>query len=338
MRRVCFSAMITAVVAGPAVSSRAAAVEPQYTVRMATLAPGESHWGDFAQKVKDYIESRSRGRVKVIWYTSGVMGDEPETVRKIRSGEIDGGVLTINGLGAVQPALQVLMLPFLLRTYGEVDYVLDSMFPEFSRLVAEEGFVLIGFTEIGFGRLFSADPIRSVEDFARLQMWSWEGNELLGIFFQGLGVTRLVQLQLQETKAAMARGEADAFLNTCYVQPFLEWYRHTRYISNFRMGYSPGGVVIGKGFFSQLPSDLQYIVRQAFEFTMKPLRSIIRAEEKIACQGLLKRGITEYSTPPEVIGEFEQVMSTLYLKYADVYYPRGLIEEIISRLQRYRSR
>ena len=133
----------------------AEAAENKYTIKMATVAPEESYWGDFAQKLKFYIEGRSRGRVKVIWYFSGVMGDEPEVAEKVRAGKIAGAVFTVNGLGVIQPAMKVLMLPLLFRSYEEVDYILDSMFPRFRQLVEERGYMLLGFTELGFGRIFS---------------------------------------------------------------------------------------------------------------------------------------------------------------------------------------
>ena len=108
-----------------------------YVIKLANIAPEGSVWGDMAVKIKMYVESRSRGRLKLIWYMAGVIGeDEPEIHKRIESGELQGAILTIVGLGRIQPAVRVVFLPFLLQSYEEADYVLDSMMPDFKRLFA----------------------------------------------------------------------------------------------------------------------------------------------------------------------------------------------------------
>jgi TRAP-type C4-dicarboxylate transport system substrate-binding protein len=318
--------------------SPAQAGPSEFTVKFAAIAPEGSCWMDFANKIKGYVENRSRGRVKVIWYLAGVMGDEPEVVEKIQAGQLQGAVLTVTGLGKIHPAIRILSLPFFLQNYHEVDYILDSMFPEFKRLFDEKGFVLLGFTEVGFPHLFTcSEPVRTVQDLSRLKMWSWKGEDLIEAALKDLGFDNIRTTSLYETKGALEKGLVNAFYVPCYAGLGLQWYSHAKYISDFTLGYTSSAFVIDKKFFQGLPGDVQNIIQQASDFMMKPLRMIIREEEEKACQGMIRRGIKVSKPSPEFISELKKRSQEIYFKYADQKYPRDLLQKIIDQLEEYRS-
>ena len=319
-------------------AANALAADPEYIIRMATIAPDESYWGDFARKVKFYVENRTRGRVKMIWYTSGVMGDEPVIVEKIKSGDLQGAVLTITGFGNIQPALRALTLPMLFENFHEVDHIIDTMFPTFRNLMARKGFALLSLTEVGFGWIFTTRPITGPNDLAGMKMWTWEGMDLVEAYLRDMGFINLTPTPVPDCKCTLEKGITDAFFSTCYVQPFLEWYRHVNYISSFWVGYSPAAVVMDLKYFKNLPSDIRYPILQAFDMLSKPLREIIRKEEETARNGLLKRGIKEYPTPPKAVQQLKQRAYDTYFRYADKQYPHELIIEILTKLKDFRAR
>lgn len=317
---------------------RARAASPQYVIKMSVLAPEESSWSDMTRKIKQFVESRTRGRVKIIWYMSGVMGDEPEEIEKMKRGELHAAGFTIVGMGMILPEVRVLLLPFLTENYAEVDYIIDSMFPEFQRRFEEKGYVLMGFTEVGYPRLFTQEPIRSIDDLARVKIWTWAGEDLTEAIIRDLGFTRIFPLSLFKAKAALEQGTVDAYYSPCYAQVGLQWYHHAKYMSNFRIGYTPAALVMDKRFFDGLPADVRYILQQSINFLLKPFREIIRKEEESACRGLVKRGIVEYQTPPDVIDELRRRSREGYFKYADKKYPRDFLEEILGKLEVFRSK
>ena len=323
---------------GLLLSAAPADAAPQHVIRMSILSPAESSWGDVTLKIKQFVESRTRGRVKMIWYMSGVMGDEPEEIKKIQRGELQGAGFTIVGLGMIQPAIRVLLLPFLLRNYAEVDYIIDSMFPAFQRMFAEAGYVLLGFTEMGHPRLFTQKPIRTLEDLRNNKVWTWAGEDLTELIIRDLGIRQVVPLTLFQAKDALEKGIVNAYYSTCYPQIALQWYQHTKYMSDFKIGYSPAALVMDKRFYDRLPPDIQTIIQQAVDFLLKPFREIIRKEEEAGCEGLLKRGITKYQTPPGFLEELIQRSEEGYFRYADDKYPRDLLEEILKRLKVFRSK
>lgn len=322
-----------------AVPCRVAAADPEYTLRLAIIAMEESHWGDFVRKAKGYIETRTRGRVKMIWYMSDVMGDEPQLVKRMKRGDLQGAALSMVGLGTVQPAFRALVLPFLFKNYREVDYILDSLYPKFDRLVDEKGFVLMGFSEVGFAYYFTQQQIHSIQDIENLNTWIWDEGEVFAEdFMREIGFRNPVLTSLFDLKPALTEGRINAYYSPCYAQLPLQWYDHAQYKSEFAFFYTPGAFIIDKKYWQSLPPDLRNIIRQAMDFLLKPLREVIRKEEEQACRGLLKRGIQEWKYPKDVIDELERRSRQAYFKFADKKYPRDLIEEILQKLSEHRSR
>ena len=323
----------------PATFEKSEAASDAYTIRLGTIAPEETTWGDFAQKIKWYVVNRTRGRAKIIWYMSGVAGDETDMLDKMRHGELEGAAFTIVGLGAIEPSIRVLLMPFLLKTYEEVDFILDSMLPQFQKMFEEKGYILMGFTEVGFPHVFTQRPIRSIEDFSRFKMWSWEGEDLVQAVLGDLGFTKIFPSSLLDTRKNLEQGVVDAFYVPCYAQLGLQWYHHAKYMSDFTLGYIPAAFVMDKKYFQSLPPDIQYAIRQAFELILRPLRNVIREEEEKACQGLIRRGIMQkVQSPPELLKELERRSQQMHNKYAGKKYSREVIIDIQRKLQEFRSR
>ena len=190
---------------------------------------------------------------------------------------------TIN-TGRIQPATRVLILPFLLQTYEEVDYILDSMLPDFKRLFAEKGYELLEFSEIGFSRFYTQVPIKSMEDLSRLKMWTWEGEELADAILHDVGIENTIGTSLFAAKEALENGIVDAYFNTFYAQVVLQWYPYAKYMANFNFGYTPCAFLVKKDYYQSLPVELRYTLEQALGLIFRPLREIVRGDEEKAYQ------------------------------------------------------
>lgn len=317
---------------------RAEAIEPEYAIRIAMIAPAETHWGSIALKINQFVESRSRGRVKMKWYMSGVMGDEPEEIEKMKTGELEGAMLTIMGMGMINPAVRIVLSPFLLRSYEEVDYITEELYPDFQRLFEEKGFLLLGFTEVGFPRLFTKKRVNTYEDFTNLRLWTWQGEDLAEAILKDWGVKQLFPLSLPDLITALEEDMVDAYYSPCYAQVAMGWYREANYMVDILIGYTPAVFVMEKKYFSRLPADVRYLIQQAMDFTLKPLKQIIRAEEEKACRGIQSRGVEKQAPPQDLLIKLQKISQESYAKYADKVYPRQLLEKIQDKLKEFRSR
>ena len=76
-------------------------------------------------------------------------------VRKVRIGQLQAAGFTGVGLGEIAPELRILDGPWLFRNHAEVDHVYKAFEKEFNVAIEKSGYVLLGWTELGFVYLFS---------------------------------------------------------------------------------------------------------------------------------------------------------------------------------------
>ena len=105
--------------------------EEAITLRIASLAPAGSSWMKVLNAWKATLETETQGRLKLRFYPGGSQGDERDFVRKMRVGQLDGGVVTMSGMSLLVRPMVILVLPNFLDTYEELDRVRLMMSKEF---------------------------------------------------------------------------------------------------------------------------------------------------------------------------------------------------------------
>src|SRR5688572_15860789 len=92
-------------------------------LKIATLAPDGSAWMRELRIAAAEVKTGTAGRVEFKFYPGGVMGSEAVVLRKMRLGQLQGGVLTASELSLVYPDAPAYTLPFLFDDWADVDRV-----------------------------------------------------------------------------------------------------------------------------------------------------------------------------------------------------------------------
>ena len=85
LKKIVLTCFITSLFVIPTVQAK-----EQYTFKFATLVPANTAWMKEIERWADQIYKESDGRLKFKIYPGGVMGDEPDVLRKIRSHQLQG--------------------------------------------------------------------------------------------------------------------------------------------------------------------------------------------------------------------------------------------------------
>ena len=166
--------LLTAAIAATLVPARAEAL----TLRIATLAPRNSTWMKFFNRMGRDLKKQTGGKVKIKFYPDGSMGDEALVVEKMRLGQLHGAAITNVGLGKIQPALLVQQLPMLFKNYKEIDCLRAKMNDKFSALMEEKGYVALAYGDVGFIYMFGNKELRTLNS--------------VSLLFRRVGCTRFV--------------------------------------------------------------------------------------------------------------------------------------------------
>ena len=70
------------------------------TLKIATIVPDGTDWMATLRATTDEIERRTEGRVNFKIYGGGVQGNDAQVRRKMRVGQLHGGVFTSGGMRA----------------------------------------------------------------------------------------------------------------------------------------------------------------------------------------------------------------------------------------------
>src|ERR1035437_9825709 len=97
--------------------------KPEVTIRIGTLAPRDSLWHRVLQRMAERWRIDSKGRVQLVMWTGGQMGDEPVMVQKMRISQLNAAALTGAGLSGIEKGVMALQIPMMYDSYDELDYV-----------------------------------------------------------------------------------------------------------------------------------------------------------------------------------------------------------------------
>ena len=263
-----------------------------YTLKFATLMPTGTSWTKLLDEWVKEVEEKSEGRLKFKMYPGGVMGDEPDVLRKIRKRQLHGGMFTGYGIGRIYSPARVLEVPFLFKNTDESDYVRTQMMPELEAGFSESGFELLGWPEVGFIHFFSKRPITSMDDIRKLNIWLWQGDPLGEALFTAAAIDP-VPLSVIDvyTQLSARHGSID----TVYISSFgaiaLQWYTKLNYASRIPFTNAIGGLVVSNRFYNKLPQDLQQLLKTTGKKLGDDIRLRAREENEKSLAILEKNGI-----------------------------------------------
>ena len=269
----------------------AARADESYTLKFATLAPLGSTWMNIITDWANKVEKESKGRLKFKLYGGGITGDEPDVLRKIRFGQIQGAAMTGHGIGYIYSPTRVLEIPFLFRSYEEVDHVRAKLMPEIREGFRQNGFELVGWMEVGFIQLFSRTPIYSLEDMRKRRIWLWQGDPLGTAFFSASGLSP-VPLPITEVFTSLSTGLIDTTIAPPLGAIALQWFTKTPYMTNIPIMDGVGGLLVSSKFFDSLPKDLQELLRRTGEETGARLLAETRRDNEKSLAVLKQNGVT----------------------------------------------
>ncbi len=280
-----------------------AANAQQYTIKFASLAPEGSTWTNVLREYDAAVRKESGGRLGFKIYAGGVQGEDKDVLRKMRLGQLQSAGLTGVGLGEIVPKVRILDSPFLFRNYNEVDHIYTSFAEEFDNAFRANGYVLLGWAEVGWVYVLTNTPVRTLADMNGVKMWMWEGDKVAEATFKALGINP-IPLSVIDVLTSLQTG----LINGAYTSPLaalvLQWNTRVKYMMNLPLADASGGVVITKKKFDELPPDMQEILVRNGKKYMRSLTLQSRKENADAILTLKKSGLQLVEVTSSTINDY----------------------------------
>jgi len=272
------------------------------------------------------LQEQTKGKVKLRFYPGGSQGDERDFVRKMRVGQLDGGVVTMTGMSMLVPAMTVLTLPGFLDTYEELDRVRDKMAPQFEEMFNKEGFKLVGWGDAGKTRLFSVQPIKRPSEIKSMRPWVWKDDAIFVEFYQVIGASA-VRLGVPEVYPALQTRMVDVIASSALTAVALQWYTQVKYMTAHNSAIIAGGTMMRKDKFEELPPDLREIFQSTADRAHELLNKTIRKDDQKAYDIVVKKGIVPVEAG-DAKAEWDEADKKVRDSLTGRMFPKSLVEAV----------
>ena len=263
----------------------------QQVVKIATIAPDGSAWMRELRVAAAEVQAGTAGRVQVKFFPGGVMGSDTVVIRKIRLGQLQGGMLTSSELAAVYPDAAVYSMPFLFETWDQLDRARAVVDPSLGKGFEARGFKMLGVANVGFAYLMSTRPLRNRADFNAAKLWIPQNDMIAERTFKAGGISPIL-LPLGDVFTSLQTGLVDTVANTPAGAVALQWHGKLRTMLDFPLSFVAGFVVMDLKAFDRIQPADQALVLKAFRGAGQRVDAGIRRDDAAALAAMKKQGLS----------------------------------------------
>lgn len=274
-------------------------------IKIATVAPDGTLWMKEMRKAAEEISRRTDARAVFKFYPGGSMGNNRSVLRKIRAGQLHGGMLSGGALSEIYQDAEVYGLPFQFRSYEEVDYVRARMDKKIAQGIEDRGFVTFGFADGGFAYIMSSVPVRGAEDLKNQKVWMPEDDNIARAMFGTLGVSP-VPLPLTDVLTGLQTGLITTVGASAVGAIALQWHTKVKFVTDSPILYLYGALAVDKKTYARLSRDDQAVVREVMERSFATLNLQTRLDDRNARAALRKQGIEFLAFTPEELNKLHR--------------------------------
>jgi tripartite ATP-independent transporter DctP family solute receptor len=272
------------------------------------------------------IAERSGGRHQIRVFHSRQLGEEKETIEQTRAGAIDLNRTNVALIGTFVPAMNVLAMPFLFRSIGHLQKVLDGPIgSEILDSFEPYGFVGLAFYDSGARSIYNrVRPIHAIADIKGLRL-RVQQSELMSDMITALGAEP-VELPYGQVLTGLATRLIDGAENNWPSFVTTDHYKYAGFYTLTEHTMSPEVLIMSLKAWQSLPAEDRTTFREAAVESSRFMRERwknleARSRRQAEAAGVVI--VTDFDRKP-----FEAAMAGIYAKAERNSAAAELIERI----------
>ena len=308
------------------------------TIKLATLVPERSVWGNVLRDMGAEWKEVTDGNVVLRIYPGGVAGDDPDVVRKMRIGQLHAGTLTLAGLSEIDNSFNLFSVPMFFESYEEYFYVLEQLEPTLREILAKKGFELLHWGHGGWIHLFAIEEVISVDDLKDLKLFVWAGSDKLVRWWKDSGY-HPVPLAFTDVPTGLQTGMIEAMPNTPLAALSFQYFRNTPFM--LEMGFGPflGATLVTTKAWDKIGDEDRKAILASSDKAAERFRTEVPSQDTKAIAEMKKRGLTV--TPadnPAVQAAWRTEAQKFAREMRETFVPPDLYDMAIKARDDYRGR
>ena len=297
-------------------------------IKIGTLAPAASPWGQVFKVWAEAVKTKSGGNVELQFFYNGQQVDEGAMVGKMKDGQLDAAAITGVGLSKIHKPILALQMPGLFTTWGKLDAARDAMKGDFEAGVKSAGFTLLGWGDVGAAHVMSKGfAIKAPDDIKGKKPYMWRDDAVQPILFQIIGGITPVPLNIPEVLPNLNTGVINIVIAPALAAEQLQWASKLDNMTEDVAGMAIGALVMSSKRLDALSAENKAIVLDTGRIATVALTKRIRAEDDAAFARLKgKMTVTKLSDAER--GAWDGVFKQLRQRLGQGTFDPGLISKL----------
>jgi len=309
-----------------AFAAPAAEAADAVVVKLGTSAPEGSSWDQIFKTMGEAWTQRTAGGVVLRIYPGGVLGDEPDLVRKMRVGQIQAAALTAVGLSAIDASVAALQIPMMFRSYAELDEVRERLRPALEKRLLEKDFVVLNWGDAGWVMFFAKEPFTTPEDVKSMKLFVWAGDNEAVDIWKGAGF-HPVPLPATDILTGLQTGLINAFDTTPLLALSSQWFGQAPHLLDLKWAPLVGATVITKKTWDRIPAASRPALLEAAAQAGDRLKGDIRAANDKAIAAMQEHGLKVIPASPAVEAAWQKIAEGIYPRLRGTIVPAAMFDE-----------
>ncbi len=306
-------------------------------IKLGTLAPKKSPWYDGLRRIGDRWSKATDGLVTLKIYDSGKVGDEGDMIRRMNYDRLQAATITGVGLQRLTPAAMAWQIPLAIESYEELDYVRDRMGPMVKKELEKAGFVVLHWGDAGWVHMFSKEPARTPEEFAKQKLYIWSEDPDSEAAWKAAGFNA-VPLSATEVVPSLQTGLVDWFVTTPLFALSSQWFGLAPNMVQVKWSPLNGATVMSKKAFERIPQEYhEEMLRIAEEEGLRTKLAVRKLDEE-AVEVMKENGLNVIEATPELVEIWRTRIKKSYPDVRGKIVPAEYFDEVFRLTAEFRAR
>ncbi len=290
-------------------SATVARADDATTLKVGTLAPGESPWGQVFKVWAKGVNERTHGALSLQFFWNGQQGDEAVMVGKMRTGQLDGAAITATGLSMIYKHVLVLELKGLFTDWGKLDTARNAMRAGFDAEFAKQGFRVLGWGDVGLSHFMAKGfDVRVPADLKHKNTFFLPGDPIDPAFYSVVGDVTPRQVSVPEILTGLTSNTINVVNAPALAAEQLQWASRLDHINTAVSGVEIGAIVFTDAKLKSLPADAAATLIETGKVATDALTVRIRREDAAAF-GRLKARMIAVEPNPDELGQWAKAFA-----------------------------
>ncbi|HVY45790.1 MAG TPA: TRAP transporter substrate-binding protein DctP [Minicystis sp.] len=319
---------IGALAALAAVALAPRGADAEEVLKIGTLAPAASPWGQVFKVWAQAVSKKSDGNLELQFFYNGQQGDEGAMVAKIRSGQLDGAAVTAVGLSKIYKPIGALQMPGLFSSWGKLDSARNALKSQFEKGCEDAGYDLLGWGDVGAVHVMSKGvEIHAPDDLRGKKPYMWREDVIAPVLYQVIGGVTPVPLNVPEVLPNLNTGAVNVVTAPSLAAEQLQWSSRLDTIVTDTEAMAVGALVFSSKRVEDLPSDLQEVLTETGKIAAQGLTTRIRNEDAAAF-GRLKGKMNVVTLSGDDKSKWDSVFKQVRQRLAQGTFPASLVSKL----------